>query len=125
MEFNLRYRKNLFSSKLLTVFTKIALIRPVVEEIGSSALSKIKSGIRINLATSLKTGLFHGRNTYCLWGGRGKALLSQNNVQDFLETKFFCLTAWLHSTPNKCEDHFSAYFQRFCRVGGRMKAFLF
>ena len=63
--------KSLILAKPLSVFTKKALIRPVVEQIGLSVLSKIKSQIRINLATPLKTGLFYGCNTYCKWGGGG------------------------------------------------------
>ena len=50
----------------------------------------------------------------------------KTRFRTFLKVRFFCVTVWLYSTPNKCEDHFFAYIQRFCRVGGgRLKAFLF
>ena len=62
-------------------FTEKVLIHPVVEQISSSVLSKTKMRIRINHATPLKTGSFHGCNTYCVWR-RKKALLTQNKVEN-------------------------------------------
>ena len=59
--------KSLFSAKLLCIFfNKKALIYPIVEQIDSTGLSKIKSQIMINLASPLKTGLFLGHNTDCV-----------------------------------------------------------
>ena len=66
---------------------KKALICLMVEKIGISIFSKIKIRIRINLVTPLNVGLFHGHNTYCVWG-RGKAFLPHNKVKDFLENRF-------------------------------------
>ena len=102
-------------------FTEKALIRPEVEQMGSSVLSKIKSLIRINLAIPLKTGLFHGRNTFYVWngGGRGEErhFCLKTRLRTFLEIKFFCVTVWLHSAPNKREDHFLRICSKILRGG--------
>ena len=101
-----------------------------MEQIGSSLLPKNKLRIRINLATPLKIGLFHGSNTNCVSEG-GKEFLSQNKVEDFFgDEEFFCVTFWLYSAPNKREDHFLRIFSKILQGGwwggkGRLIAFLF
>ena len=68
-------------------FTKKTLIEPVVEQIGLLVLSNIKSRIRINPETPLKTDYFMGA-TFVYWGGREKTSLFQNKVEDLLEISF-------------------------------------
>ena len=80
--FNLMFPTCPFSAKFLSAFTKKALICPVVEQIGSKVLSKIKMRIRINLATPLKIGLIHRRNTYCVWEEERHSCI-KNKVEDF------------------------------------------
>ena len=56
----------------------------------------------------------------------GGGHLFQNKAEDFFGDLFFCETFWLYLAPKKRENHFCAYFQRFCGVGvGRFKTVLF
>ena len=94
-------------------FTKKALIRPIVEQSGSSVLSKIKSQIRIHLATPLKTGLFHGRNSYCVWGwGEEIHFCLKTTLKDF----FVCFSAGLFGHIQlqiRVKTTFYAHFLKF------------
>ena len=60
-------------------FNKKALICLIVEQIGPSALLKIKLRIRINLATLLNLVYFMGITLF-VYGGEG--ILSQNKIED-------------------------------------------
>ena len=51
-------------------FTKKALIYPILKQIGSSALPKIKSRIKVNLATSLQP--ISWAQYFCVWERREK-----------------------------------------------------
>ena len=87
-----------------------------MEQIGSSVLSKIKSRIKFNLATLLKTGLFHGR-----MGGGGveeeRHFCLKTKLRTVLEITFFCVTFWLYSSPSKCENHFLHIFSKILQGG--------
>ena len=100
--------------------TKTALTCPIAEQLGSPDLSKIESRNRIKLATSLKTGLFHGRNTYCVWG---RHFCLKTRLRTFLEIKFFARFFGYIQLQISVKTTFYAYFQRFCGV--RLKSFLF